>query len=48
MEIAEALTEIVKVLRGLRRDMLTWFEEVVDAMIHQQGVFGNGGFIGEG
>ena len=30
MEIAEALTEIVKVLKFLRRDMVTGFGEVVD------------------
>ena len=31
-EIAEALTEIVKVLKFLRRDMVTGFGEVVDAI----------------
>ena len=32
MEIAEALTEIVKVLRMMRRDMVTGFGEVVDTI----------------
>ena len=32
MEIAEALTEVVKVLKFLRRDMVTGFGEVVDAI----------------
>ena len=32
MEIAEALTEVVKVLKFLRRDMVTEFREVVDAI----------------
>ena len=32
MEIAEALTEIVKVLKFLRRDIVTGFGEVVDAI----------------
>ena len=31
-EIAEALTEVVKVLKFLRRDMVTGFGEVVDAI----------------
>ena len=31
-EIAEALTEIVKVLKFLRRDMVTGFGEVVNAI----------------
>ena len=32
MEIAEALTEVIKVLKFLRRDMVTGFREVVNAI----------------
>ena len=32
MEITEALTEVIKVLKFLRRDMVTGFREVVDAI----------------
>ena len=34
-EIVEALTEVIKVLKFLRRDMVTGFREVVDA-IHKE------------